>query len=135
MTMRHNDPNQTRSIMSAVRTGMVVYDSSGDRIGTVEDLYFGADADAPINDASGAATTGMPRTTRGGGVLDDLLRSIFGDDDMPDTLRNRLMNEGFIQIEPGTLLGGDMFATPDQISGVTSDGVQLNIDRKQLITE
>ncbi len=135
MSMRQNDSEQARSVMSMIRTGMAVYDASGDKIGTVEDLYFGADADAPANDVSGAATTGMARTTRGGGLLDDLLRGVFGKDDMPDTLRNRLLNEGFIQIEPGTLLGGDMFATPDQIAGVTTDGVKLNLNRKQLITE
>lgn len=135
MTMRHNDPDQANSVMSMIRTGMAVYDASGDRIGTVEDLYFGADADAPQHDASGAATTGMPRSTRGGGLLDEVLRSIFGKDDLPETLRNRLLNEGFIQIEPGTLLGGDMFATPDQIAGVTNDGVRLTIVENQLIRE
>lgn len=77
----------------------------------------------------------MARCTRGGGLLDDLLRGVFGKNYMPDTLRNRLLNEGFIQIEPGTLLGGDMFATPDQIAGVTTDGVKLNLNRKQSITE
>ena len=135
MTMRQNEGGQSRSIMSMVRTGMAVYDANGDHIGKVEDLYFGADADASLLDASGAATTGMARTTRGGGVLDDLLRAVFADDRLPETLRNRLMNEGFIQIEPGTLLGGDMFATPDQIAGVTTDGVRLSIERKQLIQE
>ena len=84
---------------------------------------------------AGAATTGMPRSTRGGGLLDEVLRSIFGKDDLPETLRNRLLNEGFIQIEPGTLLGGDMFATPDQIAGVTNDGVRLTIVENQLIRE
>lgn len=133
--MQHNDPNQTRSVMSLIKTGMAVFDAKGDRIGTIEDLYFGADADDPQKYGAGVATTGTPRTTVGGGLIEDIVQGIFGDNDMPETLRNRLLNEGFIQIEPGTLLGGDMYATPNQIAGVTGDGVRLNITKAELVYE
>lgn len=135
MTMRHDDPNQTRSIMSLIHNGMAVYDANGDRIGTVEDMYFGADADDPGKYGTGASTTGTPRAMVGGGLVQDVARALFDADRLPETLRNRLLNEGFIQIEPGTLLGGDMFATPDQIAGVTGDDVRLNVIKTELARE
>ena len=133
MTMGHVDPNQNRSVLRRITTGMTVYDVNGDKVGTVEDLYFGADADDPQGYGTGAATTGMPRTTATNGLVEDVIRGLFADDNMPETLRNRLLNEGFIQIEPGTLFGADMFATPDQIAGASSDGVRLNVEAQSLV--
>ncbi len=132
MTMKHNDSNRTRSIMSLVTNGMHVHDVNDDHIGKVEDLYFGADADDPQAHGAGAATTGTPRTTVAEGLVADIAQGLFGDDAIPDTVRNRFLNEGFIQIEPGTLLGADMFATPDQIAGVTEGAVRLKVTRDQL---
>lgn len=133
MTWRQPEPDHSRSVLSRIRKDMDVFDVNGDKVGHVEDMYFGADTDDPKTYGAGAASTGTPRAVNDGGVIGDLARAVFDDHDMPDTLRNRLMNEGFIRIEPGTLFGSDMFATPDQIVSVSEDGVHLNIDGKSLI--
>lgn len=133
MTWRQPEPDHGRSMLSRVRKNMDVFDVNGDKVGYVEDMYFGADADDPKAYGAGAATTGTPRDASTGGIIGDLARAAFDDHDMPDVFRARLMNEGFIRIEPGTLFGSDMFATPDQIVSVSEDGVHLNIDRDSLI--
>jgi hypothetical protein len=112
---------------------MDVFDVNGDKVGVVEDMYFGADVDDPQAHGSGARTTGTPRTVNDGGIVGDVMRAVFGDDELPETLRNRLLNDGFIRIEPGTLLGADMYATPDQITAVSGDGVRLNVTGDKLI--
>lgn len=133
MTWRQPEPDPTRSMLSRIRKNMDVFDVNGDKVGHVEDMYFGADADDPKAYGAGAATTGTPRAVNDGGIVGDIARAAFGHDDFPETLRNRLLNEGFIRIEPGTLFGSDMFATPEQIVSVSEDGIHLNIDGKSLI--
>ena len=60
--------------------------------------------------------------------------------DMPDSFyrlhsdtQRQLMREGFIQIDGGFFAAHDRFATPEQVAGMTDEGLCLNVPEYRLI--
>jgi hypothetical protein len=69
----------------------------------------------------------------GSSTLDHVVDAIFGNDDLPETLQNRLINDGFIQIEGDGLFAEDRYVLREQIASVSGDEVHLNVTRDELI--
>ena len=60
-------------------------------------------------------------------LVDDLARAIFGKDDVPEEMQQRLINEGFLRIDAAGLFARDRYVLPEQIERVHGDHVHLNI--------
>jgi uncharacterized protein YrrD len=119
------------TIFHQIHNGMHVFDQNGDRLGHVAHVFFGADADTTQEHSAGAASA--PDPSIGSSTLDHVVDAIFGNDDLPETLQNRLINDGFIQIEGDGLFAEDRYVLREQIASVSGDEVHLNVTRDELI--
>jgi hypothetical protein len=52
---------------------------------------------------------------------------------VPDELRARLLQHGFIRIDVSGLLAADRYALPEEIESVTDAGVKLRVRQDDLI--
>lgn len=120
-------------VLTLVNEGMEIYDSTGERLGTVEEVRFGAVADATSAHDPGPARPAV-KDEPGRGSLVEAVAEAFDPDEMPDELAARLRHHGFIRID-GTLFSHDRYIMPEQIDYVDSEGVHLNVIREKLISE
>jgi len=112
-------------LLSEVQTGMKVIDADGKEIGTVSDLRMGEPA------AVGEEPAQEPGALS---PIDDLIVGWFGEDRaIPETIRHRMLHEGFIKIGGTGLLGGATFALSTEIASVAGDAVRLNVPDRDLI--
>jgi hypothetical protein len=118
-----NEIPSNESILNGVREGMKVYDSKGDLVGTVADIYMGSD---------GVTTNPRPDYPQES-FVDDLAELFTGEDTIPDVLRRRMLQEGYIRVDTTGLFQSDRFILIDQIAGVSSEGVRLNVKQDGLI--
>ncbi len=118
------------NILAQVRQGMAVYDAMNKKVGTVDDLYLGASSEKLNQEGEGAATA-PSRTSQKDTLVRDIAK-VFAPNDMPEVLRDRLLRSGFIRIHTG-LLGGHLYALPEQVTSVSGDRIQLNVNRDRLI--
>ncbi|HEU5013571.1 MAG TPA: hypothetical protein VFT66_13690 [Roseiflexaceae bacterium] len=116
----------SRSGLTNIREGMDVYDSDGKHIGTVERVHFGASVEGVQTATPGDADL------RGNSFLDDLAR-VFTTDDVPDEVRRRLLQEGFIRIDADGIFASDRYVTLEHVASVASDRVTLSVPRDQLV--
>ena len=126
MTQRPLDPIHSKSILKNVHEGMEVYDNRNKRIGKVEELYFGASSDETMKHGAGAATAPDPNL-RDNTLIDDIARGLFDSEDIPDEMRQRLVNDGFLRMDASGILAGDRYVLPEQIDHVADDHVYLNV--------
>ncbi len=114
---------------------MDVYDSTGDKFGSVKDMYFGAVGDESVEGVEPASISAG--TTRNENEMNELLhdfaRAIGGEDELPEELRHRLLHDGFVQVDADGLFAADRYVTPDQIASVDDEGVHLKVTRDDLI--
>ncbi len=116
-----------------VHEGMKVYDSEGKSLGRVERVYVGAAGDAA--QARGAEPQGLAPADvqeQSDTFLNDLMRGVAGDDDLPDVVRNRLLYNGYIRISGG-LLGRDRYVDRNQIASVSDDRVMLSVVEDEVL--
>jgi hypothetical protein len=127
-TPLNSSPMMHASPMEYVREGMTVVDSTGEKIGTVEDFAMGD---------PGAATEAGNRPDDGG-LLGDVAR-VFGDagePDVPGPARARLLRTGYIKVDsPGFLIETDRYVPADQIDSVSGDTVRLRVTKDMLVKE
>lgn len=118
--------------LTQVREGMTVYDRADERVGTVRQVYFGNTTETGA-DPGLAPVTGGATGQRDDSLFDTLAEAFGGGETLPETFRERLAREGYLQIDSAGLFAGDRFATPDQIAEVREDRVTLNVDREELV--
>jgi hypothetical protein len=119
-------------ILTQIYEGMTVYDRAGDKIGTVEHVYLGGVSEEDDRRGGGSETAPSP----GGGessLIEDFARAIFPSDQLPETLRQRLLRQGFVRIDSTGLFAADRYVMPDQIADVSEDRVTLRVTRDELI--
>ena len=109
-------------IMSQIEEGMPVYDSQGNRIGTVDDMHFGQ---------QDAATTQGEHRQRDESLVESLAEAL-APNDMPEEVRSRLLHQGFVHIKRG-VLASDAYILPEHIARV-DDHVHLKVTKENLIT-
>ena len=105
--------------MEQVRTGMRVVDSSGDEVGTVEDLKMG---DPEAATAAGQGS-GEP------GVAGDELLGVGGG--LPPERAERLLRTGYLKVDSKGLFTGDTYVPADRVARVEGDTVHLNVPKDQ----
>lgn len=120
------DPTKVKTVLKGVHQGMTVYDSTNAKIGTVKDFYFGADSDETQGHGAGAATAPDP-ALREGSLIDDIAIGLFGKDNLPEEMQQRLINEGFVRIDSSGLFASDRFALAEQIDHLADDNLYLNV--------
>ena len=111
-----------KNMVNKIKKGMKVYDNSGDEIGTVEFIHF-SEADGGKHSIAAAAPPEQPAESD----LVDFIRKMFGADNLPRELRERLLMHGFIRVDSAKLFGSDRYAMFDQIDSVDSKGVHLGV--------
>jgi hypothetical protein len=119
------DEEADDSILTAVKEGMDVYGPDDNKIGAVERVHFGAEADE-------GAVTPAGQQVRDRSLTDELA-DVFRADQLPDELRERLLYQGFIRIDATGLFAADRYATPDLIASVSGDRVILRATRDELL--
>jgi hypothetical protein len=135
MTQKPLDSSKPQSVLKNVREGMEVYDSNGEKVGSVRTLYFGADSDEMRRYGAGAATAPNPNM-REDSLVEDVAEAIFTDnDDLPKEMRQRLVNEGYLRIDTAGLFRSDRFVFAEQIAAVRGDQVHLKVSREDLLEE
>jgi len=100
--------SQAYRTLSWIREGMTVIDRENRKIGKVKYVQFTDGVDEPAFE--------MPSEFR----------------HLPREVQTRLMRDGFIQIDAG-LFARDRFATPDQIAGMTDEGLRLTVVEDRLV--
>lgn len=115
-------------VMALVTEGMEVYDRDQKKVGEVESLFMGAQADSVGSEP--ALTTGSA-PMENDSLVEDVAR-VFTDD-MPEVVRSRLRHSGFIRVDGG-LFSGDRYALREHIASVTGDRVILNIRGEEMIS-
>jgi hypothetical protein len=120
---------QTATSLRSIEEGMKVYDRERHEIGKVEYVRFGDD-DPATPEAEAAAPNTLddgPRT------LVDAIADAFGDDDLPEEIREKLLRQGFVRIDAKGLFAADRYVTPEQIASVSGDGLMLNVSKDELV--
>jgi hypothetical protein len=127
-------PSGRESVLSLVHEGMEVYDATNDNIGSVDFVHFGAASEAQQELGTGPATPGRADDPqmREDTIIDNLAEA-FRPNDIPEQLKERLLLSGYIVLDAAGLFAKDRLITPDQISGVLDDKVQLSVTRDQLL--
>jgi len=136
MTQKPLEPTQVKSLLRSIHKGMEVLDNANNRIGTVKDVYFGADSDEMMRHGAGAATAPDP-SLRESSLVEDVARGLLGvpGEDLPEEMRQRLLNEGYIQIDTAGILRSDRFILPGQIVRVRDEYVHLNVALDELLKD
>jgi hypothetical protein len=125
-SMAHTD------VLANVKDGMEVYDSAGERIGKVDAIFMGAEAD-------GISVEGGPVTDRSApaGAADtagEIFAGIFIDrHDIPAEVLERLRYHGFIRIAPHGLFRSHRYAMRDQVVSAGGDRVTLSVPESKLM--
>lgn len=120
-----------RTILEQTHDGMNVYDADGERLGHIEHVFLGTDVDT-LQDYPADATA-VTTISIWGKILDHVLDALFGEDDLPESLRNRLINDGFIQVEGEGLFDSDRYILREQIADIYGNDVHLNVTKDELI--
>lgn len=120
---------QAESTLRHIEEGMKVYDRERHEIGKVEYVQFGDD-DPATPDVEAAAPNTLDDTPH---TLVDVLADAFGDDNLPEEIRQKLLVQGFVRIDANGLFAADRYVMPDQIASVSPDGLMLNVSKDELM--
>ena len=113
-----------------VHTGMRVIDADNNEIGRIDDFKFSENEEEP--DVTPADLDAADRE-RDDSLIGDIARA-FVPDDMPETLRERLLREGYIRLDTAGLFAADRYILPEQILGMDGDDLILNVSKDELMT-
>jgi len=118
-------------MLNSVRPGMVVFDARGNRIGTVRTVFGGGLNDRQIE--TGAETADSPVVEAGGpDNLVEMFAQALGGDELPEELKQRLLNNGYVLMDADGILAADRLILPEQISSVGPNGLHLSSLRSGL---
>jgi len=121
---------QTASSLRFVEEGMKVFDRERHEIGKVEYVQFGDDdPTTPEPEAAGLSNLDEGRDT----LIDNIAEAFGAGDDLPEEIRERLLQQGFVRIDADGLFAADRYVTPEQIDSVSADGLMLNVSKDELV--
>ena len=108
-------------MLNMIEEGMQAFDSQGRKVGTVEFVHF-----SEANGSQSTSAASIPDEPSESSLI-DIIRSLFGSDNLPEELQERLLMHGFIRIDSAKLFGADRYVMLDQIDTVDKDGVRLKV--------
>ena len=115
-----------------IHKGMTVFDSQRHKIGKVDDFKFSENEDDP--NVEPADIDGTDKRNNRETILGSIAEA-FGAEELPETLRDRLLTEGYIRLDTKGLLAKDRFILPSQIASAAGDEVNLNVAKDDLIRQ
>ena len=118
-------------VLNQIHEKMRVYDQTNADIGMVDRVFLGAQSEIGNERGEGPATARDPNPPS-----DNLLQhfaQVFEPDNIPDEVRERLLQKGFVRLNASGILAADRYVTPEQIDHVDEKHVFLNVARKDLI--
>lgn len=119
------------SILNLIREGMDVFDVGNHRIGTVREVFFGEAGETNLDYGQGAADVSKTPLREGDSLAENIAEPF--EENVPDTVRNRLLQQGYVRIDTTGLFSSDLYALPDQIGAITDGGVKLTAAKDDLI--
>lgn len=120
---------QNGNILAQIREGMKVYDRMDNEIGTVDRVKMSDDN--PATEEAEAVTADEPPRRKDSFL--DALADVFSADGLPEVVRERLLQQGFIRIDAKGLFAADRYVLPDQIMSVSGEGVTLKVSKDELV--
>lgn len=120
-----------QSFPQTIHVGMKVFDKDHHEIGEINDLRFPENAVDP--DVQPAELDAKDRDARPHSILGEIAEA-FREDDMPETLRERLLSEGYIRVDSDAPFAADRFVLPSQVASTSGNEVLLNVGEDELIT-
>ena len=115
-----------------IHNGMTVYDSQRHKIGKVDDFKFSENATDP--GVEPADIDGTDRRNQRESILGSIAEA-FGAEELPESLRDRLLTEGYIRLDTAGLLAKDRFILPSQIASAAGEEINLNVAKDDLIKQ
>ena len=112
-----------------IQIGMKVYDNDRKHIGKVDDFKFAENADFEDVEAADLDGTEKQREPSIMGVIGE----VFGAEELPQALRDRLLMEGYVRIDADGLFAGDRYILPEQIASASGQEMMLNVGKDQLL--
>jgi len=123
---------QTAHTLKLIEEGMKVFDRERHEIGRVEYVRFGDDdPTTPEVEAAAPNTLDTGRDT----LLDSLAEAFGANDDLPEEIRQKLLQQGFVRIDAKGIFAADRYVTPGQIASVSADGLTLNVSKDELVKD
>jgi hypothetical protein len=107
------------SSLKQVRTGMDVFDATGQHVGTIKSVKMG--------DPEAVTAEGQTPGERHS-LIKALANAFSGSEAMPDERRERLLRLGYIEVD-GKGFGGDFYEAADAVERVSGNAVHLKADR------
>jgi hypothetical protein len=121
---------QSANTLRYVEEGMKVFDRDRHEIGKVEYVQFGDDdPSTPEVEAAAPNTLEQGRDT----LLDNIAEAFTAGDEVPEEIREKLLQQGFVRIDAAGIFAADRYVTPEQIDSVSGDGLMLNVTKDQLV--
>jgi hypothetical protein len=118
-------------LLLQVRQGMEVYDEHNHKIGTVDFVKFGDDSIDADDTAEITAEADQPDELYEA-RMETLMLELDSASLIPEELRERMANEGFVRVDTG-LLHHARYILPEQIQSVGPDRIQIEGSRESLI--
>lgn len=120
---------QSASTLRDIEEGMKVFDRERHEIGRVEYVQFGDD-DPETPELEAVTPNTLDRRPK---TLLNAVADAFVADGLPEEIRERLLQQGFVRIEASGLFAADRYVTPEQIASVSSDGLVLKVSKDELV--
>lgn len=112
-----------------IHKGMKVFDIAHKEIGTVEDVKFSdQNPDNPRSEAFGADHDPEPVT-----LIDNIAEAFLPGEQLPEALRSRMLQEGYVQLDANGLFSSDRFILAEQIQSVAGNEIVLNVSKDELL--
>jgi hypothetical protein len=119
---QEQNPLPTR-LPQQINEGLTVYDRNNEVVGTVQVVYFGGASQEAIEKALSSD------------------ESVFAANEVPQEMRRRMMENGYVLIQGPDLTGARRYLTPEQIQEVFSEevdgaftqAVRLRVTRDELL--
>ncbi|MGQ0603932.1 MAG: hypothetical protein ACT4QE_19805 [Anaerolineales bacterium] len=126
------DSRTGETILGRISEGMPVFDRDGHDVGKVAAVYLGAVSELEDQRGQGPATTPDPALPTDDTLLHHFAKGMT-DDELPPSLRDRLLRSGFIRINTAGWFSSDRFAAPGQIAVVEDNEVTLSVTKEDLL--
>ena len=119
-------------VLGAIREGMAVYDRADRKVGTVRGVFMGGVDPEDAQRQSAEAAPPPPAEDTGSVLPRAVAQAFWPNESLPEELRERLEQKGYIAIDAAGLFAGDRYATADQIARVADDRVLLSVSSDEL---
>jgi hypothetical protein len=132
MSQKPFERQEGSHLLTQIYEEMPVYDRTSHKSGTVECVSLGAVSEEASRHGGGPATASSPGRGKSS-LIEDFAKAIAPQDQLPETLRERLLRQGFIRIDSTGLFAADRYVMPDQIESVSGARVVLRATRDDLL--